>query len=308
MRIGLVLAGGVEPTSAVQLGVQAEAAGLSSFWMTEGISGDAFAVLAAAATRTKRVALGTAIVSVFTRSLPLIGMATATLSRLSAGRFVLGLGASHREQVEGEHGLIFTSARDRLEDAVEVVRRILSDGTITDLHLRTTEIARFNLGFSPLPVPVPIYLAAIGPKRVEFAWTKADGALVIWRTPAEVAALPVKHRREQVLACILHCVVGESTLECEEALTATRAQYAKRFDRYRRLFDAQPHQAGVICDGMDSIAARIAEYERAGVDELLLLPIAAGQLSIEDAATRLMAFANAAAPSRVVEQKEGGLQ
>jgi alkanesulfonate monooxygenase SsuD/methylene tetrahydromethanopterin reductase-like flavin-dependent oxidoreductase (luciferase family) len=306
MRTGLVLGGRVAPTSVVQAGARAEAAGLASFWVTEGISGDAFALLGAVATSTSRILLGTAIVSVFTRSLPLIGMATATLGDLSAGRFVLGLGISHREQVEGEHGLGFIAPRARLEDAVVVVRSILRDGALEDLHLRTTHVARFHLGFEPPRIRVPIYAAAVGPKMVELAWTIADGALLIWRTAAEVRALPPKHHAEQSLACIVHCAIGDSTAECERALAIARDQYAARFRRYRKLFEEQQSYAGVRCIGVESLAAHIDEYERAGVDELLLLPLPADGVSAEQATHRLLELASAASRATGCQPRTGG--
>src|SRR5262249_57423425 len=96
----------------------AEDLGYESAWVTEGHGGDQFAVLAACAVATTRIRLGTAISSIFVRSAPTIAMAAATVDHLSRGRFVLGLGSSHRVQVVGEHGLAYSPPIERLPGAV----------------------------------------------------------------------------------------------------------------------------------------------------------------------------------------------
>src|SRR2546428_3268114 len=131
MRLGVAFSGGLTPPEVVQCVEAAERLGYESAWMTEGHGGDQFAILAACAMRTERIRLGTAISSVFVRSAPTIAMAAATVDHLSGGRFVLGLGSSHRVQVEGEHGLPYTRPIDRLRDTVEVVRRPLRDGAVS---------------------------------------------------------------------------------------------------------------------------------------------------------------------------------
>jgi organic hydroperoxide reductase OsmC/OhrA len=73
----------------------------------EGHGGDQFAVLAACATQTSRILLGTSITSVFVRTAPTIAMAAATLDELTGGRFILGVGSSHKVQVEAEHGIAY---------------------------------------------------------------------------------------------------------------------------------------------------------------------------------------------------------
>src|SRR5258706_16011320 len=107
-RTGIAFSGtGLTPGEIVECVRLAEALGYESAWMTEGHAGDQFAILGACATATTRIALGTAISSVFVRSAPTIAMAAATVDHLSGGRLILGLGSSHKVQVEGEHGIPF---------------------------------------------------------------------------------------------------------------------------------------------------------------------------------------------------------
>jgi alkanesulfonate monooxygenase SsuD/methylene tetrahydromethanopterin reductase-like flavin-dependent oxidoreductase (luciferase family) len=101
-RIGIAFSGGPSPAEIVECVKLAETLGYESAWVAEGHGGDQFAVLAACATQTSRILLGTAISSVFVRTAPTIAMAAASVDDLSAGRFILGLGSSHKVQVEAE--------------------------------------------------------------------------------------------------------------------------------------------------------------------------------------------------------------
>ena len=91
-RIGIAVSGGPNPADIVDLVVLAESLGYESAWVAEGHGGDQFAILAACATRTSRIRLGTSISSVFVRTAPTIAMAASTIADLSDGRFILGLG------------------------------------------------------------------------------------------------------------------------------------------------------------------------------------------------------------------------
>ena len=106
-RLGVGFSRGLPPADVVECVKLAENLGYESAWMAEGHAGDQFAILGACAVATTRIGLGTSISSVFVRSAPTIAMAAATVDHLSAGRFILGLGTSHREQVEPEHGIPF---------------------------------------------------------------------------------------------------------------------------------------------------------------------------------------------------------
>ncbi len=108
-RIGLALSGGMSPEDIVECVKLAEDLGYESFWMAEGHGGDQFSVLTACALKTERILLGTSISSVFVRSVPTIAMAAACVDHFSHQRFILGLGSSHKVQVEPEHGLPYVA-------------------------------------------------------------------------------------------------------------------------------------------------------------------------------------------------------
>ena len=244
-RIGIGFSGtGLSPSEIVDCVRLAEDLGYESAWMTEGHAGDQFAILGACATATTRIRLGTAISSVFVRSAPTIAMAAATVDHLSGGRLILGLGSSHKVQVEGEHGLAVDRAIPRLRDTVAIVRALLRDGVVA-FKGEVITIERFELWFTPLRSVMPIYLAALFPKMLQIAGELAQGVLLTYptlesgRRAAEnvaIGARRVGRRPEDVeVASLLPCQVAESALEARERLRPGVAFYDSFFPRSNRL-------------------------------------------------------------------------
>jgi alkanesulfonate monooxygenase SsuD/methylene tetrahydromethanopterin reductase-like flavin-dependent oxidoreductase (luciferase family) len=99
--------------------------------------------------RTSRILLGTSISSVFVRTAPTIAMAASTVADLSGGRFILGLGSSHKAQVEPEHGMVYSKPLTRTRETVVIVRDPIrpktSEGVIR-CHLRSEEVSSGNFG------------------------------------------------------------------------------------------------------------------------------------------------------------------
>jgi alkanesulfonate monooxygenase SsuD/methylene tetrahydromethanopterin reductase-like flavin-dependent oxidoreductase (luciferase family) len=129
-RLGVGFAGGFQPKEVAACVKYAEQLGYDSAWVTEGHGGDQFTILTACALATSRITLGTNISSVFARSAPTIAMAAACVDDFSNGRFILGLGSSHRVQVVGEHGLEYSKPLSRVKESVDIIRTIWRDGEI----------------------------------------------------------------------------------------------------------------------------------------------------------------------------------
>ena len=110
-------------------------------------------------------------------------MAAACVDHFSNGRFILGLGSSHKVQVEPEHGLEFAGPIPRVRDTVDIVRRLLRDGVVTDYQGEAIGIASFDLHFPTFRPEIPIYLAAVFPKMLEIAGEISQGVLLTWCTP-----------------------------------------------------------------------------------------------------------------------------
>ena len=156
----------------LHLADRAEDLGYDAFFVAEGWGHDAGVLLAEVATRTHRITIGTGILNIWGRTAASIAMLAASLSEVSAGRFVLGLGAGSPPLAEGFHDVEFTAPVDRLDAVTRQVRRLL-----TGQRLETkVERADRPLKLAVTPqTAIPIYLAALGPHAVRLAGELADG-------------------------------------------------------------------------------------------------------------------------------------
>ena len=185
-HIGIAFSGGPSPADIVECVKLAESLGYESAWVAEAHGGDQFAILAACAAQTTPIRLGTAISSVFVRSVPTIAMAAATVDDISGGRFILGLGSSHKVQVEPEHGMNYAKPITRVRESVDIVRTLLRDGAVSYAG-ETVTIEQFDLWFSPRRSDIPIYLSGLFPKMVSVCGEIADG-LILTRSTLETGA------------------------------------------------------------------------------------------------------------------------
>jgi probable F420-dependent oxidoreductase len=312
-RIGVAFSGGLPPADIVECVRLAEELGYESAWVAEGHGGDQFAILGACAAVTRRIRLGTSISSVFVRSAPTIGMAAATVDQLSGGRFVLGLGSSHRVQVEPEHGIPFVQPTARLRDTIAIVRALVRDGIVSH-HGETLTIERFDLWFPPLRPEIPIYVAALFPRLLEIAGELAEGVLLTWPT-ARTIARAVEHvtigtRRAGRpagavdVASLIPCAVAESAGAAREAMRPAVGLYAGFFPRYNRLLA----EAGFA----DAVRAIKDAFDRGGreaaakvvPDELIDAVTLAGTL--ETCRERLVAYRQAGLALPIVSPRGSG--
>ena len=243
-RIGVALGGGMSPVDIVDCVKLAEALGYESAWVVEGHGGDQFAILTACAMQTKRILLGTSISSVFVRSAPTIAMAAACVDYFSNQRFILGLGSSHKVQVEPEHGITYGKPVQRVRETVEVIRTLLQEGVVS-YRGETITIERFDLWFRPIRQEIPIYLSAVFPQMLEVCGEIAQGTIMVWSTiesgrkAAEHIALGARRagrRPEDIdIVSLLSCSVSDNRQEAVERLRPAVAFYAGFFPRYNRL-------------------------------------------------------------------------
>jgi F420-dependent oxidoreductase-like protein len=162
--------------------VEAERLGVDDVWSAEAWGHDAVTPLAFLAARTTRLRLGTGIMQAGTRTPALVAMTAMSLSAMSNNRFVLGLGVSGPQVIEGWHGIRFDRPVQRMREIIEIVRmaargeRVAYRGKIYELPLPGGEGKALRSGASPVP-PIPIYLATLSPKSLELTGEIADGWL-----------------------------------------------------------------------------------------------------------------------------------
>src|SRR5262249_16384945 len=138
--------------------------------------------------------LGTAISSVFVRSAPTIAMAASSLADLSGGRFILGLGSSHKAQVEPEHGVVYSKPLTRTRETAAIVRQLIRDGRV-QFDGQTIRIENFDLWYTPRLRDVPVYLPAVFAKGIGVCGEIGDGIILTRSTLKTAAAV-----REQLTA------------------------------------------------------------------------------------------------------------
>ena len=313
-RIGVGFSGGMSPPDIVECVKLAEELGYESAWVAEGHGGDQFAILTACAVATSRIKLGTSITSVFVRTAPTIAMAAATVDHFSNGRFILGLGSSHRVQVEPEHGLEFIRPIERMRECTDIVRGILRDGDIKyrgDVY----NIERFDLWFEPLRREMPIYFAAVRSRMLEICGEVSDGVILTWCT-LEHAANAVHHVSEGAkragrepgdvdVSTLIACAVSEDRDIARDELRRYVATYIQRFPRYRRLVS----EAGFA----DEVQAMTQAWKEGRVEEALamaptgLVDSVALAGSPEECRERLQRYRDAGIKLPIVSPRASGL-
>jgi F420-dependent oxidoreductase-like protein len=165
--------------AAVDLVVQAERMGVDSVWAPEFWAYDALTPLAFLAARTERVRLATGIAQLGARTPAMLAMSAMSLQALSGGRFVLGVGTSGPQVMEGWHGVEFRRPLQRTRETIEIVRsvargeRVAYDGAVYRLPLPGGE-GRSIRSAAP-PVDIPIYVASLGPANLRLTGELADG-------------------------------------------------------------------------------------------------------------------------------------
>jgi F420-dependent oxidoreductase-like protein len=184
---------GTNPTELIALAQEAERLGYDSAWAAEAWGTDAATVLSWLAATTTTLKVGSAILQIPARTPAATAMTAATLDLMSGGRFLLGLGLSGPQVVEGWHGQPWGKPLTKIREYVEIVRAVLRRETLehdgehypipysgpgaTGLGKPLKLMAR------PLRADIPIYLAVFKPRSVELAAEIADGWLPIFYSP-----------------------------------------------------------------------------------------------------------------------------
>jgi alkanesulfonate monooxygenase SsuD/methylene tetrahydromethanopterin reductase-like flavin-dependent oxidoreductase (luciferase family) len=153
----------------------ADELGYDSFWVPEAWGYDVFSLLTEMAVVTKRIKLGTGIINAFSRSPGGIAMTAATLDEISEGRFMLGIGTSGKNVIEGFHGRPFNKPLTQVRDVIRVVRTLLAGGKLSDAGAELAAYRPFKLEMTPARPSIPIYVAALKQKAIESIGELADG-------------------------------------------------------------------------------------------------------------------------------------
>lgn len=194
MKLGLLAGvGGRQVNIPLDRIQQAESLGFDSVWTSEAWGSDAVTTATWILANTQRIKVGTAIMQMPARTPALTAMTAMTLAQLSAGRFIVGLGASGPQVVEGWHGVAYGRPITRLKEYVAVMRKIFDreepvtfDGKEYQLPFAgesATGLGRPLKSMLHCSEEIPIYSASITPRGVSAAAEVCDGFLPIWYDP-----------------------------------------------------------------------------------------------------------------------------
>jgi F420-dependent oxidoreductase-like protein len=178
--------------------VDLERAGLDIVWVAEAYGYDGVSQMGYLAARTERMEIGSAILPIYSRTPTLLAQTAAGLDAVSEGRFILGLGASGPQVIEGWHGVPYTEPLGRTREIIDICRRVWRREVLT------------NDGIYPIPLPpgqgtglgkplklithperdtIPIWVASMGPKNVEMTAEVADGWFPFLFIPEKAAGV-----------------------------------------------------------------------------------------------------------------------
>lgn len=249
-RLGLLLPyRNCSMVDAVRLACVAEDAGFAGVWAAEAACSDALALLAAVATRTKRVELGTAVVPLGSRSPALLAMAAQTVNDLSAGRLTLGVGVSSRTIMEGWHGVQAAGPVATVRDALAIVDQVFR-GQRTSYDGATYSSAGFSMTYQPDSRP-PVLLAALGPVMRRLATEVAEGTILNFLPRGAVDQ--VKNGAATRTLALVRVGIGG-----EEVVEVLRHSVRRELASYLRV---PPYARWFASTGFDADVARVHEAE-----------------------------------------------
>jgi F420-dependent oxidoreductase-like protein len=273
VRLGLNLGyqtPGTNPAALVPLVQRAEELGFDSVWAAESWGTDAVTVLAWMAACTSRIKVGSAIMQIPGRTPANTAMTAATLDLMSGGRFLLGLGTSGPQVVEGWHGQPWGKPLVKTREYVEIVRAALRRELVEHdgEHYRIPYHGPGESGLGkplklmlrPLRAEIPIYLAAIGPKNVALAFEIADGWLPIFVVPERFRDAYGTPPENFEIAATVNVLVGDDVEALRNSLKPHVALYVGGMGAKGKNF----YNALVSRYGWEAEAARIQELYLAG--------------------------------------------
>jgi F420-dependent oxidoreductase-like protein len=197
MRLGLNVGySGSQISLPIDLVQEADRLGFYSAWTAEAYGSDAVTAATWIAAVTKQLKVGTGIMQMPARTPAMTAMTATTLDQISGGRFLLGLGPSGPQVVEGWHGVAYGKPLVRTREYVSIVRQIWAREKPLEHQGEHYQIPYRGPGASGLGKPlksilhgrqIPIYIASIGPKSVEQAAEIADGWLPIFISPKRLS-------------------------------------------------------------------------------------------------------------------------
>ncbi len=252
VRLSMMLTYSGDPVPAAEAAVDLEKAGLDVGWVPELYGFDAVSILGYLAAKTETMQLGSAILPIYSRTPALTAMTAAGLDAVSQGRFILGIGASGPQVIEGWHGVVYDNPVSRQRELIDICRkvwrrdRVEHDGPNYQLPLppdQGTGLGKaLKLVNHPKRADIPVYIAALGPKNVELTAEIADGWIPVFFHPEKAVdvwgeSLQAGRAKRDAALAPLEVVAGGTVAICDE-------------EEARKLRDAGRFMAALYVGGM----------------------------------------------------------
>lgn len=289
MRIGIGIGEiGGQPAGIGDLIAQAQAAerdGFASGWFAHIFGFDAIMAAAICGRETQRLEVGTAVVPTYPRHPTAMAQSALSAQAATGGRFVLGIGLSHRIVIEDMFGLSWARPYSHMKEYMAVLAPLIREGSVR----YEGEEFRVNATLSVTGArPCPILIAALAPKMLALAGREADGT-VTWMTgPKTLREHTIPRIREAAAAAGRpepRVVAGLPVAVTDDA-SAAQATAARAFAIYGELpsYRAMLEREGAsgpadvaIVGPEAAVEARIAELAEIGVTDYLAIPFPVGE-------------------------------
>lgn len=246
-----------------------ESLGFGSLFFPEGSGKDSLVQAAAFLSATERLIVGTGISNVHLRHPTLAEGGARTLSALHPGRFVLGLGVSHREAVETTFGLDYGSP-------------------LATMRAYLAKMDELSPEIEPESIRAPRLLAALGPRLMEVAVSYADGVHSYLTSPHHTHETRVKIGADRLLVVEQSLALTEVGTDALELARAHLAPYL-RLQNYRQSWLRQGFSEADLCNGgserlvrsivavgpIETVARTVEEHLQAGADQVVIQPLRA---------------------------------
>lgn len=267
MRIG-IFAGDGSLDELVDVARTAEADGFDSFWLPQVFGVDALSAHTLIGNLVPRIELGTAVVPTYPRHPAVLAGQALTASAASGGRLTLGIGLSHQMVIEGMYGYSFAKPVRHMREYLTALVPLLS-GEPVDFEGETLT-AKIGLAVPDAP-PVPVLVAALGPKMLELAGQRTAGT-VTWMTGPKTLAehtVPTITAAAEAAGTGDMRVVGALPVAVTDDPDSVKAKAAKVFQVYGMLpsYRAMLDREGAA--GPEDVALIGSEAEvRAGIERM----------------------------------------
>ena len=193
MKLGFLLGySGKHIHIPIELIQQAESMGYDSVWTAEAYGNDAVTSAAYVLAQTSKIRVGTAIMQMPAHTPAMCAMTAMSLDQLSGGRFIVGLGASGPQVVEGWHGVPYGKPVTRTKEYIQIMRKIFEregpvefDGQMYQLPNQSEGTTGLGKSLKSIlaATDIPIYTASITPAGLRCAGEVADGVFPVWMDP-----------------------------------------------------------------------------------------------------------------------------